>query len=284
MIVAQWNMGVYELSITLEVERRRTKLLAALLTRYKPDLVALQEAPIALVERLLLDRGYSTATSGANRRLVIGWKNSVWGVPSAQPIQYSRALAVRLPFRTPSGMLRHVLVCNVHLRAPAPHGSKSKTIASLKTLKRELEGYRTTVGNEADAEIILGDFNLEPHTPEMYDREELAANRSLKYVTDREASRTKGEWYRPLYNPAWRLYGAKNAPHGTLYCTGDVDEPWYVYDQALFSSDLVSQIAKVELVTKIGSKSLLSAGVSMPNEKVGSDHLPIVWTVPTEMA
>ena len=49
--------------------------------------------------------------------------------------------------------------------------------------------------------------------------------------------------------------------------TGDVDEPWYVFDQALFSGDLVSKTAKVELITKVRRQSLLSPGVLQPGYK-----------------
>jgi endonuclease/exonuclease/phosphatase family metal-dependent hydrolase len=283
MIVAQWNMGIFKIGADPAIEKRRTALLAKLLTRYKPDLVALQEAPIPIVEQLLQNHNYSTVSSSLDRRLVTGWKNTSWGAQLAQPINNTRTLAVLLPLVTLSGVACRVLVCNVHLPALAPHGSKPKTVASLKEFKRDLEGYRSTAGNDDVAEIILGDFNLEPHTPEMYDKQELAGNRSLQYVVEREASRPKGEWYRPLYNPSWRLYGAENSPHGTLYCTGDVDEPWYIYDQALFSGDLVSKAVKVELITKMGRQSLLSTGVLMPDKKIGSDHLPVVWTVATNL-
>ncbi|RYE27050.1 MAG: hypothetical protein EOP45_02450 [Sphingobacteriaceae bacterium] len=277
-------MGIYKIGDEPKLEMRRTALLAKLLNQYQPALVALQEAPIPQVVRLLQNQGYSTEASGLDRRLVTGWKNTVWGSSLTSPIDYSRALAVVLPLIAPSGRLQRVLVCNVHLPALAPHGSKDKTIDNLKTLRREIEGYRRTPGNEDVAEIILGDFNLEPHTPEICSGNELAGNRSLPYVQKREVERSKGDWYRPLYNPSWQLYGNTQPPHGTIYRTGGIDEPWYIFDQALFSGDLIEGIVEPKLIKKIGRISLLTTGVFMPDKAIGSDHLPLVWTLPINSA
>lgn len=122
MVVLQWNMGVFKAGEDPIAEKRRVGLLAKLLTQYKPDLVALQEAPVQVVEQALLDRGY-TAVSSAKRRLVTGWKNSSWGSQVDQPIRYERASAVVLTIVNPTGTGRRVLVCNVHLPSLANHGS-----------------------------------------------------------------------------------------------------------------------------------------------------------------
>ncbi len=180
---------------------------------------------------------------------------------------------------TSAGNGRRVLVCNVHLPSLANHGSYDKTVDNLKLLAEELKDYRRDAANSEVAEIIIGDFNLEPHAPALRDEYVLNGNRSLQYVTDRESKRPKGERLRSFYNPAWRLYGAECSPHGSHYYAGEPGGPWYVFDQAFFSGDLASEPVKIRLIDKIGRKSLLTPKVFQPDQNVGSDHLPIVWTV-----
>jgi endonuclease/exonuclease/phosphatase family metal-dependent hydrolase len=276
MVVLQWNMGIFEEGQNAAVEEGRTRLLEQLLQDYQPQLVALQEAPRKLAERALRNGGFSVADPV--QRLVTAWHNAYWGAPLADPIRYRRMSAVVLPRLAPDGISHEVLVCNVHLPSPAKHGSQHKTVESLNELLLELADYRTRRGTtQQKAELILGDFNLEPHTLRLQERTGLYGNRSLAYVREREQKWQRGDRYRPLYNPTWRLYGADVAPHGTHYYTGQPDEPWYVYDQAFFSSNLAAQPVDMKLITSIGGLSLLSRNVGQPNSAIGSDHLPIIW-------
>lgn len=134
--------GAFKSGEDLAAEKRRTGLFIKLLTQYKPDLIALQEAPVQAAELALLNAGYATVSS-AKRRLVTGWKNSAWGGQVEQPIRYKRASVVVLTMTTPTGAGRRVLVCNMHLRSLAKHGSYDKTVANLKLLEREDNYYRS---------------------------------------------------------------------------------------------------------------------------------------------
>ncbi len=93
MVVLQWNMGIFKAGEDPIAEKRRAGLLAKLLTRYKPDLVALQEAPLQAADQALFNAGYATV-SLAKRRLITGWKNTSWGSQVEQPIRYERTSAV----------------------------------------------------------------------------------------------------------------------------------------------------------------------------------------------
>jgi endonuclease/exonuclease/phosphatase family metal-dependent hydrolase len=212
MVVLQWNMGVFAEGTDPTAEQRCTRLLTALLHEYRPQLVALQEAPRRLAETALQNAGFSVAAPV--QRLVTAWQNTRWGAPVAIPISYPRMLAVVLPLLTPDGISHEVLVGNVHLPSLANHGSRDKTEQSLDELVPELRDYRTRKGTSAQrAEIILGDFNLEPHSLRLQARTGLYGNRSLAFVRKREKKWQHDDRFRPLYNPAWRLYGAEAAPY-----------------------------------------------------------------------
>lgn len=277
--ILQWNMGIYKVGKDVQAEARRALILDELLRKHQPDIVALQEAPRQQAERVLLQHRYAVSTPV--HRLVTAWRATAWGPPVQDPISYSRVSAVVLSQTTPTGTGRAVLVCNVHLPSPGGMGrSPRTTVQSLQQMVRELESYRTTTGQRGSvSEIIIGDFNLEPHVAEVQEATGLYGNRSLQYVATREAKWRGGKSARALYNPSWCLYGAKSAPHGTYYFEGLTDEPWYVFDQAFFSSDLVTKPAEFKLITRVGPYKLLLAKTSAPDKTVGSDHLPVLWLV-----
>lgn len=279
MRVLQWNMGIFKSGDEPETEQRRAKLLASLLREREPDLVALQEAPIELARQVLLDAGYEVATSAPRRRLVTGWHHSAWSGYAAQPLVYARTIAVLLTRTTATGNGERVLVCNVHLPAQAPYGSECKTSDSLKSLLTELQDFRRDPLYYDAAEIILGDFNLEPHASVLNGHYELAGSRSLDYVKRTEANRPQGERLRSFYNAAWRLYGVAQPPHGTLHYTGNQRDPWYVFDQAFFSGSLLTKLIDFKIITAIRRKSLLTPRSARPDKAVGSDHLPVLWLV-----
>jgi endonuclease/exonuclease/phosphatase family metal-dependent hydrolase len=275
LVILQWNMGVYKPGKKAAVEDRLVLVLQELIREHQPDLIALQEVPYAKAEPILRGAGYDI--SSAKQRLATAWKLTSWGGSATVAINYNRALAVELTLQAPQTVGLRVLVCNVHLPSVL-YGGRDSPLKDLSLLADEIREFRTR--NLDAAEIILGDFNLEPHELDLRNDAMLHGNASLRYVKERESKRTPGSKSRHLYNPAWRLYGAAEDPHGTLYySSAPKGGPWFVYDQAFFSSQLVSRPALFQLVDQVGGSSLLSAKVFQPNPKKGSDHLPIVWTV-----
>ena len=274
MVLLQWNMGVFSEGEDEEAERRRSGLLQTMLREHRPDLVVLQEAPRVPATAVLRDGGYSVAAP--RQRLVTAWRSDVWSDSDGrQPIAYTRASAVVLE---PVAGGRRLLLCNVHFPSRVGAGSDKKTGQSLGDLVAEIQQFRMDLSAGDVSEIVAGDFNLEPHEDRLQDENGFYASRGLLYVGARERKRPAGERKRPLYNPSWQLYGALTEPHGTVYNTTSFGEPWAVFDQALFSADLLQGPIQAHLVTKTAGQSLLSAKVSQPNRGVGSDHLPIVWS------
>lgn len=296
VVILQWNMGIYrpkraagkaptaaQAAKMAQDEVRLAAMLTDLIAEHKPVLIALQEAPAAAVQPLLVTAGYSLEVNSLN--LVTAWKNAVWSGTVSTTVKYYRMLGLEMQLLTKTQKTHKVLVCNLHLSSRL-HGGAEDPVHDLETVADELKKYRAT--NLHVEEIILGDFNLEPHQEELQKRTVLHGNRSLNFVAEQEAKRPDYERYRILYNPAWRLYGTEAPPHGSLYFTkgkGKRGGPWFVLDQAFFSSGLVSRPAKVQLLTNVicantqAVRSLLSKKVNQPDCKIGSDHLPIVWTV-----
>ena len=275
LIILQWNMGVYKPGKKTAVEDRLVLVLQELIREHQPDLIALQEVPYAKAEPILRGAGYEL--SSPKQRVATAWKLSSWGAAASLAIDYERATAVELTWQVPHKVGLQILVCNVHLPSLL-YGGKDNPLKDLNLLADEIKDFRTR--NTQAAEIILGDFNLEPHESDLRNDTMLHGNASLQFVAEREQKRVPGHKLRHLYNPAWRLYGAIEAPYGTIYhSSAPKGGPWFVFDQAFFSAELVSKPAQIELVKQVGTIPLLSKRVSQPNPEQGSDHLPIVWTV-----
>lgn len=277
MVLLQWNMGVYDESKDALVNARRAGLLMDLVDAHEPDWVALQETPRTAVVSLLRARGYEVESS--RHRLVTAWRLRTWQATSVLPIAYDRVSAVVLREVSAAGGGRLLLLCNVHLPSLL-NNDRDDVKEALQDLVGEIHLYRSDPSQPVTSEVIVGDFNLEPHERAVRGRNGLYGNRSLRHVAGRERKRRRGgqrERRRALFNPSWRLYGAEAEPYGTLYSTKGAGAPWYVFDQALFSADLVGATMGVEVVSSFGGQTLLTPRSRAPDPAVGSDHLPLVW-------
>ena len=272
-------MGVHRETAEPAVERRRVELLSDLVDTHHPDWIALQEAPRDIARPMLQGKGYEL--EGSRHRLLTGWRRSRWEATPTQPIAYPRASALVLREQALAGDGRRVLVCNVHL--PSRLFDELEEIEeSLSDLMFEVQSFRNDSLQPVTSEIIVGDFNLEPYDQALRGRNELYGNRSLRHATDSEAERGNGlerERTRMLFNPSWQLYGATAEPLGTYYTTKGAGAPWYVFDQALFSADLIRSGVRVDVITEVGPRDLLSPRARMPDKNVGSDHLPVLWSL-----
>lgn len=279
MVLLQWNMGVYDEGKEPTVERRRVELLSDLIDSHFPDWIALQEAPRSLARPMLQGKGYEL--EGSSHRLLTGWRQDRWQATHFQPFAYRRASALVLQEQAQSGSGRRVLICNVHLPSRL-HNEPKEIEESLSDLMAEVQSFRNDSGQPITSEVIAGDFNLEPYSPGLLERRKLFGNRSLRHASISEAKRGDGlarERTRMLFNPSWQLFGAAAEPLGTYYSTKGAEGPWYIFDQALFSTDLIRDRVQVALIYKTSNQDLLTRDARKPNPKVGSDHLPIVWSL-----
>ena len=278
MTLLQWNMGVFEEGTSAAAELRRAELLGDLVEDRRPDVIAVQEAPRTRVARLLRDRGYEI--DAPRHRLLTAWHARKWAATVQQPFAYERVSALVLRRLDDDGGGPLVLVCNVH--APSRLRKSPEQIEEkLGDLVREIQSYRSNPDTGSFAEVIVGDFNLDPHRSILQSKSGLGGCRSHRHVAGQERARRRdglvNERTRALYNPSWQLSGGIEEPLGTYYYTGDIGSPWFVYDQALFSTDLVAGPVTAEVVARVGGRDLLTSRVRKPNPDVGSDHLPVVW-------
>lgn len=131
--------------------------------------------------------------------------------------------------------------------------------------------------------ILIGDFNMNPFEPGMVARNGLNAQPDLlamQGIDDHplvDATR-----YRPFYNPMWRFFGDQQKPFGSYYFTKAKYNlhafDWNIFDQVLIRPELAPHIQQadfVSIITQLGIQSL-AKNVSKPDEKVLSDHFPLV--------
>ncbi|MBI3681518.1 MAG: hypothetical protein HY235_14125 [Acidobacteria bacterium] len=89
----------------------------------------------------------------------------------------------------------------------------------------------------------------------------------------------QGETYPFFYNPMWSHFGDLLAePAGTYYYERAeyVSYGWQMFDQVLMRPELARRFgpSQIEIIRNIGDISLVKE-TGIPNEKVGSDHLPL---------
>jgi hypothetical protein len=84
-----------------------------------------------------------------------------------------------------------------------------------------------------------------------------------------------------FYNPMWSLFGDWSpGPAGTYYYSNSEHRVffWNIFDQVLIRPDLLDRFSNEELkvLDSDGNVSFLSPR-GVPNVKLGSDHLPILF-------
>lgn len=130
--------------------------------------------------------------------------------------------------------------------------------------------------------IVVGDFNMNPFESGMI------GARGLHGMMDRQQAMkgvriVDGIEYKYMYNPMWSLFGdLSKGPPGTYYYGGSkqVNYFWYMFDQVLIGSELIEKFMpdSLKIITSISGISLLNRN-SIPDKSVGSDHLPIIFTM-----
>ena len=145
---------------------------------------------------------------------------------------------------------------------------------------RMIEGAEQSVGHSRT--ILVGDFNMNPFERGM------AGSETFHSVMDRrtadEQSRTVLRRERKyFYNPMWGKMGdLSEGPPGTYYYRGSAPLTyfWNTFDQVLIRPSLAGQFIsdKLRVVTEVNGQSLLNEN-GRPDSVVGSDHLPIMFSL-----
>lgn len=246
----------------------RTDVLRGIVLERQPSIVALQEAP-ASAKGVLQASGFSVHTVGC---LALGLRCTDW-MAGLAVISQERLLAVEVPLT--SGHV--LLICDVHLTSRVRSQQIGREEAA-RAVAAEIQTRRKVYAGQKCSELVVGDFNLNPHDIVMMQPSGFFANRSKTYVakTSQKVVLPK----KPLYNPSWHIYGRSDEPLGSIYSTSADDGPWLVFDQLLMSSDLVGTGShNLAVVTTCSGIDLLSRDVRQPVAAVGSDHLPLVGEI-----
>jgi len=133
-----------------------------------------------------------------------------------------------------------------------------------------------------DRTIVIGDLNINPFEPGMISA--VALNAVMTKALAASAKRTvKNQRYPLFYNPMWSLFGDGNGGPGGTYYYGRAEYEthfWHLFDQVLLRPSVVGGFSNdaLKILTSIKDVSLLNPR-GQPNRSVGSDHLPILFSL-----
>lgn len=135
------------------------------------------------------------------------------------------------------------------------------------------EGHRRT--------ILIGDLNMNPFERGIAQAAGLHGMMNKADVA--EGTRTvQTRQYPFFYNPMWGLFGDRTpGPPGTYYFrdSAHLSYDWNIFDQLLIRPEALTHCQEeVEIVTRIGDTNLLNAR-GRPDLSVGSDHLPLYFSL-----
>ena len=171
-----------------------------------------------------------------------------------------------------------VLLAAVHLHAKVNRTDEEQH-AELQNLVRDIAKTEEQHGHRRT--ILVGDFNMNPFEKGMI------SSHGLHAVVTRQIARVKsrrvaGSEYQFFYNPMWGLFGNhKPGPAGTHYfCRSTPDMYfWNMFDQVLIRSELLTSFQDdLVIVDSVGTDSFLKQS-GLPGASVGSDHLPLCFSV-----
>jgi endonuclease/exonuclease/phosphatase (EEP) superfamily protein YafD len=128
--------------------------------------------------------------------------------------------------------------------------------------------------------VLVGDLNMNPFEAGVVGATGLHAVMSQS-VARKKMRTVDGISYPFFYNPTWsRMGDASVGPCGTFYYWGTDQKVyfWNTFDQVLLRPELLDRfdIGRLVVPTKAGQTPLVTSD-GRPNEKLASDHLPVVF-------
>jgi endonuclease/exonuclease/phosphatase (EEP) superfamily protein YafD len=260
-----WNVGAASRPIQI----------SDLATRYDVDVVLLAELVDEPSELLLaLNKtvvAYSYAPGIGNTKIHIFARFSE---TFAAPIYETDRLTVRR--LNPPG-IEEILLAVVHFPSKYAWSDDSQTMECTR-LADDIRRIEESTGHQKT--VLVGDFNMNPFETgvvsaagmhAVMDRK--VAQRGNRIVQERE--------YPFFYNPMWSLFGdATRGPAGTFYHPRAEHKVyfWNMFDQVLVRPALLERFRfdDLAIIDHTGEQSLLT-DTGIPDRKLGSDHLPILF-------
>lgn len=138
-------------------------------------------------------------------------------------------------------------------------------------------------GSQAGRLVLVGDLNMDPFDEAVVggfglhalSTLQAAAWHSGRIAQQRQTNRT-------FFNPMWGLLGSKSgSPAGTFYRRDSVpvNHFWHALDQVLLRPALADKLRGIEILEHDGVDRLTHRNGGWPDTDVGSDHLPLLFTL-----
>ncbi|WP_437659775.1 hypothetical protein [Sorangium sp. So ce1182] len=263
-------MGIHHApELPERVRLSRLAVLEALIARYAPSFVAIQEAPDDLGRDL--DPRYQVISGlGGITTAVL---QPAWQVRDHRTMEGWRGLVVKVdPLAGGLGLW----LWNLHQPILFKDSEERRTLLRCEP-RDDLRRFRAR--DPGRGEIVLGDFNLEPHDLAMVGRDGFYARAFREWVLSRASQ--QDIVYRALYNatPTPSASQGDDPPYGSYYRDKSKDGagPWSRPDQALISAEVLRcGDPRVTLLSRAGGTDLCAGAHRRPDPKVGSDHLPLL--------
>jgi exonuclease III len=252
-------------------------IVSSIARHYSIDIIILAESELEdseLLEELNSDgeKCYSMAPGIVDRVRIY----SRFGPENIEPIHDSSYIAIR-HIVNPSHP--SFLLAGVHLPSKR-YEEEYDQLAICFGIAKDIERAEQAVGHART--ILVGDFNLDPFESGIVGAEGFHA------IMDRNIAKkgsrvVKGKKYRYFYNPMWNGLGdeSKGSPGTYYYDTGRyMNYYWHTFDQVLIRPELLDYFRydKLNVLTEINGQSLVSRN-GMPDDKLGSDHLPLMFEI-----
>jgi hypothetical protein len=153
----------------------------------------------------------------------------------------------------------------------------------------KIQGAFRLKGQISDAEnkyprahtILVGDLNMNPFEPGVVGSEGLHGVMTAR-IAGTEGRIVDGEYRQFFYNPMWRFFGERpDGPPGTHYFPASgkpIAYYWNIFDQVLVRPSLAKSLEDVKILHSVRGVLLLDAN-DVPDTKVGSDHLPLLFSL-----
>jgi hypothetical protein len=146
-----------------------------------------------------------------------------------------------------------------------------RVVENLQEIESRLDHKRT---------IVLGDFNANPFDSIVGSVDGLHAI-NMKEVNGRKSRDVLQRSYEFFYNPMWACYGSEGAgPKASYYFyTYEGHELfWHMLDQVVLRPDVIEMFneGRLRILTAAGGIDLLTER-GLPNHKLASDHLPVMF-------
>lgn len=249
-------------------------ILIRLINNYKVDVVMLAECTMQIADILLkLNANGSAAfhyNPGECKRIVI---ISKFSNNKVKPIFEDIHMTIRhlkLPDKT------DLLLAVVHLQSKLHQSVDSQKFAATEIAKG-IARMEKKVKHERT--LLVGDLNMNPFEHGMVAASGLHATMDRR-IAEQGKRKVNAKEFTFFYNPMWSLLGDASAGSPGSYYRRESEQVayfWHMFDQVLIRPELLPKFENenLKILETDGNIPILRDGI--PDRKIASDHLPILF-------